>query len=737
MALFVGFGCLGVSTPASAEKRVALVIGNDAYANLPVLQKAANDATAVGDTLAKLGYNVLRGRNLGRQQTIDKLSEFTAQLEAGDTAVFFYAGHGIAIGNVNYIVPVDAPAATAEARVRGASISEPEIIEEIRAKGTRISVLVLDACRDNPFPRTGARTVGNSRGLTGAPPARGVFVLYSAGAGQTALDRLHQNDPNRNSVFTRVFVEQLAKPGLHIGDLAVEVREQVAEIAKGARNDNGEIEPHEQTPAYYDQTIGGRVFLAGRSPTTEQASPKDEIAWNSLKDSTDIASLRRFSAEFPASPRQREAEARIAALERETATRPKPDTERPRPDIERQQPNVERQKPDLERQKPDVGRQKVAVGLPSQTVEGRDRIKIGILTTLSGPAGALGTQQSNGFQLAVKQMGGKLGGREVELIIHDDQLKPDVAVTKAKEMVDRDKVDFVVGPVFSNILIAIMKPVTDQKVFLLSPNPGTSNFAGKECNANLFVTSYQNDQNHEVMGKYAQDSGVKKAFIMAPNYQTGKDALAGFKRYFEGELVGEIYLPLGTLDYSGELSKISASGADAIFVFLPGGMGVNFVKQFRQAGLAGKIKFLSSYTVDELTLQSSKETALGFFGGANWAPDLDTPQNRIFVAYYEKEYSAVPSAYAAHGYDTAYLIDSALKATKGNTANKDALRAALAKADFTSVRGAFKFNTNHYPIQDFYLVKVAGRPDGKFQTEIVKKVFTNHIDPHVINCSMK
>ena len=304
-------------------------------------------------------------------------------------------------------------------------------------------------------------------------------------------------------------------------------------------------------------------------------------------------------------------------------------------------------------------------------------------------------------------------------------------------MVERDKVDFVVGPVFSNILQAILKPVTDSGAILISPNAGTSNFAGKECNANLFVTSYQNDQVHEVLGKYAQDSGIKKAFIMAPNYQAGKDSLAGFKRYFKGEVVDEVYVPLNQLDYAAELSKIAAAKPDAIFVFLPGGMGVNFVKQFRQAGLADSIKFLSAFTVDESTLPAQQDAAVGFFGGSNWAPNMDNPANKAFSAAYEKEYNAVPASYAFQAYDAAQLIDSALKATKGDTSNKDALRAALMKADFKSPRGDFKFNTNHYPIQDFYLVKVAKRPDGKFQTEIAQKVFTNYADPHVADCPMK
>jgi branched-chain amino acid transport system substrate-binding protein len=367
----------------------------------------------------------------------------------------------------------------------------------------------------------------------------------------------------------------------------------------------------------------------------------------------------------------------------------------------------------------------------------QEKLKIGVITTLSGPAAVLGQQLRNGLALAIKDNGGKLGGREVELFVQDDELKPDVAVSKAKALIDRDKVDFVVGPIFSNILVAIMKPVTESGAFLISPNAGTSNFAGKDCNPNFFVTSYQNDQNHEVMGKYAQDAGLKKVFIMAPNYPAGKDSLAGFKRYYKGDVADEVYVPLGQLDYSAELSKIAASGADAVFVFLPGGMGVNFVKQFRQAGLADKVKFLSAFTVDESTLPAQKEAALGFFGGANWAPDLNNAQNKKFVAGYEAEYNgAIPATYAFQAYDAGLLIDGALKATKGNTADKDALRAALMKAPFTSLRGAFKFNTNHYPIQDFYQVKVVQVGD-KFATSIDKKVFSDYTDPYAKECAMK
>jgi branched-chain amino acid transport system substrate-binding protein len=378
-----------------------------------------------------------------------------------------------------------------------------------------------------------------------------------------------------------------------------------------------------------------------------------------------------------------------------------------------------------------------AFALTTTVADAQEKLKIGLLTTLSGPPAVLGQQQRNGFQLALKTLGGKLGGREVELIVEDDELKPDVAVSKAQALVERDKVDFVVGPVFSNILGAILKPVTDSGTFLISPNAGTSSFAGKDCNPNLFVTSYQNDQTHEVEGKYAQDKGLKKVILIAPNYQAGKDAMAGFKHSYKGDVADEIYVPLNQLDYSAELSKISAASPDAVFAFLPGGMGVNFVKQFRQAGLADKIVFLSAFTVDESTLPAQQDAAVGFFGGANWAPNLDNPQNKEFVAAYEKEYNAVPATYAFQAYDAALLIDSALKQTNGDTKNKDALRAALMKADFKSLRGAFKFNTNHYPIQDFYHVQVVKRPDGKFETEIVQKVFTNYSDSYAKDCPMK
>ncbi|MDI3566212.1 ABC transporter substrate-binding protein [Bradyrhizobium sp. Arg816] len=364
----------------------------------------------------------------------------------------------------------------------------------------------------------------------------------------------------------------------------------------------------------------------------------------------------------------------------------------------------------------------------------QEKIKLGVVVTLSGPAAALGQQVRDGFALAVKDLGGKMGGRDVEVIVADDELKPDAAVTKVKGLLERDKVDFVVGPIFSNILQAIHRPITESKTFLISPNAGPSTFAGKDCNPFFYVTSYQNDQVHEILGKVAQDRGYKRMYLMVPNYQAGKDSVAGFKLDYKGEIVEESYMPLNTLDFQPEISKISSQKPDALFTFMPGGLGVNLVKQYRQAGLADSIPVLSAFTVDESTLPAQQDAAVGMFGGANWAPNLDNPQNKKFVAAYEAAYNVVPGTYAFQAYDAAMLIDSAVKAVKGDLSNKDAVGAALKKADFTSLRGAFKFNTNGYPIQDFYLTKVAKRADGKFQTEIVEKVFENYGDRYAKDC---
>jgi branched-chain amino acid transport system substrate-binding protein len=362
-------------------------------------------------------------------------------------------------------------------------------------------------------------------------------------------------------------------------------------------------------------------------------------------------------------------------------------------------------------------------------------LKVAFIATLSGPGAALGNQLRDGWLLGIKHLDGKLGGIPVEILVIDDELKPDVAVSKIGAALERDKVDFVAGVIFSNILQAIFRPVTESQTTLISTNAGPSTFAGKACSPYLFVTSYQNDQPHATMGQVAQDDGYKRVFILVPNYQAGKDAAAGFKSRFKGEVVDEIYVPLNQLDFSTEVAKIAAAKPDAVFAFMPGGLGINLVRAYRQGGLAG-IPFLSAFTVDESTLPAHKDAALGFFTSATWAPDFPSPRSRKFVADFEAAYGYVPGTYAAHSYDAAALIDSAVRAVGGKISDKPALRAALERADFQSVRGDFKFGANHYPIENFYLCKVAKRPDGRFQTETVRKVLSNETDPYAAECRM-
>ena len=363
-------------------------------------------------------------------------------------------------------------------------------------------------------------------------------------------------------------------------------------------------------------------------------------------------------------------------------------------------------------------------------------VKIGLVAVQTGPQAALGSQLRDGFLMGLRHLNGRLGGLTAETVMIDDELKPDVAVTKVRTALERDRCDFIVGVVFSNILQAIMRPVTEANTFLISTNAGPSTYAGRGCNPFFFATSYNNDQVHAVIGQVCEDQGYRRVFVLVPNYQAGRDAVAGFKSRFKGEVVDEVYVPLTQLDFAAELAKIAAAKPDAIFTFMPGGLGVNLVRQYRQAGLAN-IPFLSTFTVDEAVLPAQQDAAVGFFSGSNWAPNMDNAANRRFVTDFEAAFNYVPASYAAQAYDGAMLLDSAIRRAGGRLADKDAIRAGLRAADFTSVRGNFKIGANHFPVQDFWLTRVAKRPDGKFQTEIVRKVLENNVDPWAAECRMR
>jgi branched-chain amino acid transport system substrate-binding protein len=364
-------------------------------------------------------------------------------------------------------------------------------------------------------------------------------------------------------------------------------------------------------------------------------------------------------------------------------------------------------------------------------------VKIGFLGTLSGPAGALGQDQYDAFMLGVEHLGGKFGGATVQVIKEDDQLKPDLGVQLAQKLIEKDKVNLITGVTFSNVMMAVHKPITAAGLILVGSNAGPTPITGKGCSPLYFSTSWNNDSLHESMGQYAQDTGYKKVYLMAPNYQAGKDAISGFKRYFKGQVLDEVYTQVNQPDYSAEIAQLQAAKPDAIYVFYPGGMGVNFVKQYQQAGLLGKLPMLSTSTVDGTTLPALKDIALGAITGSPYSADIDNPQNKKFVADFQKKYNRVPSLYAAQSYDAAMLINSALTKTAGKTDNTEALRTALKAADFKSVAGPFKFNTNQFPIRHFYRVDVAKDASGAVALVNKGVALKDHADAYYKECAIK
>ncbi len=365
-------------------------------------------------------------------------------------------------------------------------------------------------------------------------------------------------------------------------------------------------------------------------------------------------------------------------------------------------------------------------------------VKIGMITTLSTKAGYLGEEIRDGFQLAIDQEGGKLGGVPVELLVDDDGRKPEKAKQIADRFIKRDKAKILTGIVFSNVAIAVVPKVVRQDVIYISPNAGPSLLAGKGCHANYFNVAYQNDNLDEVVGKYVTEAGFKNVYLLAPNYPAGKDHLAGFKRYYKGNIAGEVYTKLGQSDYAAEIAALRAAEPDAVFFFLPGGMGINFLKQYAQAGLNQTIPvFGPAFSFDERLLQAVKGAALGVKNGSQWTHDLDNPANRQFVAAFREAYGRTPTLYASQGYDAARLLGSALKAVGGDVTRTDALRQAIRQADFPTVRGKFAFAPNQHPVQDLYIREVVKDDSGKFTNKTLKAVFTDHSNVYVEQCKLK
>lgn len=364
-------------------------------------------------------------------------------------------------------------------------------------------------------------------------------------------------------------------------------------------------------------------------------------------------------------------------------------------------------------------------------------VKIGFLAELSGPTAGVGQDQLDGFNLLLERNGGKLGGVPVTLVKEDSQLKPDVANQAVRRLVEKENVPIITGVSFSNIMMAVHKYVTDKEVFLVGSNAGPSQIAGAQCSPYQFITSWQGDQAAEAVGQYAKDKGYKKVFVLAPNYQAGKDIVAGFKRYYKGALADEVYTSLTQMDFSGELSQVAAAKPDAVFAFFPGGLGVAFAKQYAQAGMSKSLPLLSTFITDALSLPAIGDSALGIISGGFWAPDFANPQSKQFVEEFEHKYKRIPSNYAAQSYDAAQLLDSAIAKVKGNVADKKAFMAALKAADFKSVRGEFKFGNNNFPIQGMHIMEVAKDGAGRLNLKTVSTPFKSYQDAYASQCPLK
>jgi branched-chain amino acid transport system substrate-binding protein len=355
-------------------------------------------------------------------------------------------------------------------------------------------------------------------------------------------------------------------------------------------------------------------------------------------------------------------------------------------------------------------------------------VKVGMITTLSGGGAGLGIDVRDGFMLALKQAGNK----DIEVVVEDDAMKPELAVQIADKMIQSDKVDILTGIIWSNLAMAVVPNAVAQGKFYLSPNAGPSALAGAKCDKNYFNVAWQNDNLHEAMGNYANTAGYKKSFILAPNYPAGTDALTGYKRFYKGELAGEVYTKLGQTDYAAEVAQIRASGADSVYIFLPGGMGIAFMKQYAQSGVGTPV-LGPGFSFDQDVLAAIGDAAVGVKNTSQWSKDIDNPANKKFVEAFQAEYGRLPSLYASQGYDTANLILSA--AAKASVQDADAFRNALKAADFQSTRGDFKFGNNNHPIQDIYVREVVKEGD-VLTNKIIGVSLEDHQDAYAKDCKI-
>ncbi len=367
-----------------------------------------------------------------------------------------------------------------------------------------------------------------------------------------------------------------------------------------------------------------------------------------------------------------------------------------------------------------------------------DKVKVGFMSTLSGPGAALGVDIRDGFELVAKGDGGKLGGLPAEIAVVDDQQNPETGRQVVERFTKRDRVDIITGMVFSNVLLPVMPAILASGTTYISPNTGPEDYAAEKCDPNFFVVSWQNEDVPAAMGQVMNDRNLKNVYLIAPNYPGGRETLNGFKRTYKGKIADEVYTKLGQLDYAAEIATMRAARPDAVFFFLPGGMGINFIKQYVSAGAQQDAKlYTPGFSADEDTIKPVGEAMVGILNTAQWAHDLDNAANRKFVADFQKTYGRLPTMYALQGYDAAQLIAAAVRDTGGRIEDKDAFRAALKAAKFESPRGQFRFNSNNYPIQDYYLREVVKDGAGRITNRTLGKVYADRADSFVARCKMK
>ena len=376
--------------------------------------------------------------------------------------------------------------------------------------------------------------------------------------------------------------------------------------------------------------------------------------------------------------------------------------------------------------------------LAANGAQAADEIKIGFLTTLSGPGAGTGQDIRDAFTLAIKMNDGKLGGLPVNISITDDQNNPVAARQTVERYIKRDKVDIITGPVFSSVVLPIVPGILQSDTVFISTNTGPADYAGEKCDPNFFVVSWQNEDVPQAMGAFANEKGYKRVAMIAPNYPGGRESLQGFKRLYTGEIVDEVYTKMGQLDYSAEIANLKTAKPDAVFYFLPGGMGINFVKQYNASGLQKDAPLLTpGFTADTENIAALGKDMVGTFNSSQWADDLPNEANKKFVEAYKKEYGRLPSMYSSQGYDAAMLIDGAVRQVNGKIEDKEAFRKAMKDAQFASVRGDFKFNNNNYPIHDIHMRQVIEDEQGNVRNKLIGTVLKNHSDLFAKQCPMK